>query len=220
MPVTGVWSQRNPARGSPSHYFEKSVLPGILSSLSSRRFWALRALRMARLASLCGPLLNALMESSDAFSIAWWAGRAGVLEELNPWVIGSALTLLDASVRQVPGGVCDGGQLCWGIESAAELAQVMVGVQVTPAHPLGRGHRAEHGMWRPGASGAGELLQLEEQDAAVDGEIARRSAPDLLIHDGRGGHALGPLAGKVEGQPPVDRDGDGWAFDRRRDSFA
>jgi hypothetical protein len=36
-------------------------------------------------------------------------------------------------------------------ESAAELAQVVVGVEVAPAHPLGGGHSAEHRVRRPGS---------------------------------------------------------------------
>src|ERR1035441_8476539 len=97
-------------------------------------------------------------------------------------------------------------------ESTPELAEVVVGVEVAPAHPLGGGHSAEDGVRRPGAGCAGELVEFGEQGGAVGGEVGGRCASDLLVDLWRRGHAGGPLAGEVEGEPLVDRYGDGPGF--------
>src|ERR1035441_8886035 len=97
-------------------------------------------------------------------------------------------------------------------ESTPELAEVVVGVEVAPAHPLGGGHSAEDGVRRPGAGALGELVQFGEQGGAVGGEVGGPGASDLLVDLWRRGHAGGPLAGEVEGEAFVNgyRDGPGF----------
>ena len=81
-------------------YFEKSVFPGFFCSFAIRRFCARLAQRIARLSSRRCSVLKTSIEFSEAFSIAWWAGRAGVLEEFSPCAIGGTST---AEQEDTPG---------------------------------------------------------------------------------------------------------------------
>src|ERR1035437_184743 len=97
-------------------YFEKIVLPGILCSLSMRRFCALLATRIAKLSILWCSVLKWSIELSEAFSIAWRDGLAGDLVELSPCAMACTST---TEMRLNPTGrdVCDGGQLClWELD--------------------------------------------------------------------------------------------------------
>jgi len=88
---------------------------------------------------------------------------------------------------------------------AAELAEMMVGVEVAPAHPVILRHRAEHGVGDPGAFGVDKPVEPVEQSGEIRGEAGRRSAPDELVDLRRGGHARRPFPGKAQGYPLEDR---------------
>src|ERR1019366_2719619 len=69
----------------PTLYFEKIVLPGIFSSLSTNRFCERFAPRIAVVSSFCLPLFPSLSSSPEPRpSIASWEGRAGVLVGSSP----------------------------------------------------------------------------------------------------------------------------------------
>lgn len=97
---------------------------------------------------------------------------------------------------------------------AAELAEMVVGVQVAPAHPVISRHGAEHRMRDPGTVGMRKPVELVEQVGVVRCEVGRRSALDELIDLGRGGHTGRPLPGKAQGDPLEDWRGKRVALER------
>src|ERR1700723_1989455 len=102
---------------------------------------------------------------------------------------------------------------------AAELAEMVIGVEVAPAHPVTPGHRAEHGVGDPGAVGADKPVEPVEQIGEVCGEVGWRSALDELVDLRRGGHTGRPFPGKAQGNPLEDWRREWVALERRYRPF-
>src|SRR5208337_1309083 len=87
--------------------------------------------------------------------------------------------------------------------SHSELPQMMVGVQVAPAHPLPLGHFEEHRMRlelklpRP----AGKSLNQRQQPLPVRFKISRRGALELLVDLRPRWKSMRPLRGQVKRTP-------------------
>ena len=91
----------------------------------------------------------------------------------------------------------------WENGSGAELAKMMVGVEVAKAHPLRPGEMAEVGM-RSGAELSrrlGEALDQVAELLHIAGEIRGGSAAGLLVELGKGLETVRPGNGRPKGHP-------------------
>src|SRR5579863_10335143 len=92
-------------------------------------------------------------------------------------------------------------------ESAAELAEMVVHVEVAPAHPFGLSHRAKDRMGWPWSGQACKLVQSGEQLDAVGLEVRGRGASDALVDLRRRLDPCRPFHGELQGDPLEQEDG-------------
>src|SRR5262245_60611928 len=100
--------------------------------------------------------------------------------------------------------------------SSSELPQVMVAMQIAPAHPFGLGHIAEEWVWTE--LGAvilrAERFNQRHEPSPVALEIIGRSSADLLIHFRPRLDSMRPRQRRVKRDPFHHRTGERVA-DRR-----
>ena len=83
--------------------------------------------------------------------------------------------------------------------SSAKLPQVMIGVQISPSHPILRGHCPEYRMRHAGRwQSIAEPVQGREQRSKILAEINWRRTAFALFHLRAGGKSLGPRQGYVQ----------------------
>lgn len=87
------------------------------------------------------------------------------------------------------------------LNSAGELAKVMVEVEVSPALPLGIGERAEDGVGAAAHVVAGKAMECFREPGLVLVEVPGPRAVLLLVDFGAGGDALGPGERQIERAP-------------------
>jgi hypothetical protein len=87
--------------------------------------------------------------------------------------------------------------------SNAELPEVMIHMQVAPAHPFIVPHEAEHGMgvaleipWS-----TAEPIEQNQQLGAISFEVDWRGTPDELIGFGACLDPVRPVKRRIEGNP-------------------
>src|SRR5207248_7860937 len=95
---------------------------------------------------------------------------------------------------------------CFSHESNSELAQMMITVQITPAHPIAFTHLGKQRMTAPFeiALGARDSTNDRLEFVDVTLEFHRWSPTSLLIIFGHRRHTVRPLERRVQCNPPHD----------------
>ncbi len=86
--------------------------------------------------------------------------------------------------------------------SSAKLAKVMIGVQISPPHPVPRCHFAEDRVRHTGrGQGIAEPVQGGRAGSNILAEIHRKRSAFALFHLRPGGNPLHPLQWHLQRQP-------------------
>ena len=106
------------------------------------------------------------------------------------------------------------------MELAAELAEVVITVKISPTHPFSTGKRAKYRVGWPWAFHADESIEMAEDAVAIGEEVAGYWVQFGLADLWRSLYPSRPLNGRTEGQPFEHRDRNGPCFERGHGEFA